>query len=173
LANDTKTPTEALVAECLDQSRNCLYASTNFFLWLKVLRGLRLTFVVVPLVFGSLATWTLLTTSDNAPLRLFVAVLAFLAGLLPTVYRALKFDDNVGLCAKLAAEFKNLQDRFRQCATVSSLKPYAEFEAEFRRLMTRLEKARRPSYTPPEWCFKRAQKKVQSGDYDPDPQPGR
>lgn len=42
---------------------------------------------------------------------------------------------------------------------------------EFRRVMKRLEKARQPSYTAPEWCFKKAQRKVQSGDYDPDPQP--
>ncbi len=108
MTTSAKTPTEALIAECLDQSRNCLYASTNFFIWLKVLRGLRLGFVIVPLVFGSLATWTLLTSAKDATLTLVVAVLAFLAGLLPTVYRALKLDDNVGLCAKLAAEFKNL-----------------------------------------------------------------
>lgn len=96
-------------------------------------------------------------------------MLAFFARLLPTVYRALKFDDIVGLCAKQAAEFKNLQDRFRQCAKIFSLKPFAEFEAEFRSLMKRLEKARLPSYTPPAWCFNLAQKKVKSGDYDPDP----
>jgi hypothetical protein len=100
------------------------------------------------LAFSALA---LLTASDSAGVKLIVAVLAFFAGLLPTVYRALKFDDNVGLCATQASEFKNLQDRFRQCAKISSLKPFMEFDAEFSSLMKRLEKARRPSYTPPEW----------------------
>jgi hypothetical protein len=163
-----KTPTEALVEECLDLSSSCLYTSTNFYIWLKVLRGLRTAFVIVPLVLGSLATWTVLTTLQSPGLKLLVAALAFFAGLLPTVYRALKFDDNVGLCAEQASEFKNLQDRFRQCAKISSLKSFSEFEAEFHPLMKRLEKARRPSYTPPEWCFKLAQRKVKSGDYDPD-----
>jgi hypothetical protein len=32
--------------------------------------------------------------------------------------------------------------------------------------MERMEEARRDSLTAPEWCFKQAQKKVQSGDYD-------
>jgi hypothetical protein len=60
------------------------------------------------------------------------------------------------------------KDRFRQCAKVSSLKSFEEFEAEFGTLMAQLENARRPSYTAPEWCFKAAQRKVQGGDYDPD-----
>jgi hypothetical protein len=164
-----KTPTEALVAECLDQSSNCLYASTNFFIWLKIIRGMRLFFIITPLVLGSFATGTLLTRSDSPSMKLTVAALAFLAGLLPTVYGALKLDDDVLQCTKSAAEFKNLQDRFRQCANISGLKPFDEFEAEFRSLMDRLEEARRPSYTPPEWCFRLAQRKVRSGDYDPDP----
>jgi hypothetical protein len=166
-----KTPTEALVAECLDQSGNCLYASTNFFIWLKIIRGLRMFFIITPLVLGSLATGTLLTRTESPGMKLTVAVLAFLAGLLPTVYGALKLDDDVIQCTKSAAEFKNLQDRFRQCANISGLKSFAEFEAEFRSLMDRLEEARRPSYTPPEWCFRLAQKKVKRGDYDPDTRP--
>jgi hypothetical protein len=31
--------------------------------------------------------------------------------------------------------------------------------------MNRLEKARSVSYTAPEWCFRRAQKKIAKGDY--------
>jgi len=44
------------------------------------------------------------------------------------------------------------------------------FEAEFRILMTRMDKARKNAETPPEWCFKEAQKKIKAGhmhhDYD-------
>ena len=167
-----KTPTEALIDECLDQSRNCTYTSTTFFIWLRWLRIIRLIFVVVPLVFGSLASWTLLTNADANAVRVLVAVFAFVAGLVPSIYSALKFDDGLTQCTTLAAEFKNLQDRFRVCAKVSSLKPYEECEAEFRALVERLENARRPSYTAPEWCFKAAQKKVRAGDYEPDKREG-
>jgi hypothetical protein len=120
---------------------------------------------------GSLASWKLLTQSNVDSVKVMVALLAFLAGVLPTIYRALKLDRHLTQCAELAAEFKNLQDAFRQCANISSLKSSSEFDADFHRVMKRLEKARQPSYTAPEWCFKKAQRKVQSGDYDPDPQP--
>ena len=91
---------EDAVAECLDQSRNCLYfheflsverccgvfrSRSSSFRWYVVSRNV-----------------VILTTSNSPTLRLVVALLAFLAGLLPTVYRA-ETDDNVGLCAKLAA----------------------------------------------------------------------
>ena len=163
-----KTPTETLVDECLDQAKNCTYTSTTFFIWLRCLRTIRLVFVVVPLIFGSLASWTLLTNADVDAVKILVAVFAFVAGLLPSIYSVLKLDDGLAHCTTLAAEFKNLQDRFRVCAKVWSLKPYEEFEAEFRALMDRLENARRPSYTAPEWCFKAAQKKIWAGDYEPD-----
>jgi hypothetical protein len=162
------SPTEAMVAECLIQSGNHVYTSAMFYIWLRTLRKIRTAFIVVPLILGSVATWTLLTQSQSQEVRVAVAVAAFIAGLLPTVYRALKFDDNIKTCETLAAEFKGLQDAFRQCATISSLKPFDEFEADFKATMNRLEAARRPSYTPPEWCFKEAQRKVKAGDYTPD-----
>ncbi len=161
--------TDAMVSECRDLSRNCIYTSTSLFIWLRFLRTLGIGFTIVPLILGSLASWKLLTKSDLDSVKVMIAALAFLAGVIPTIYRALKFDRRLSQCAQLAAEFKNLQDAFRQCASISSLKPFVAFDADFRRVMKRLEKARQASYTAPEWCFKRAQKKVQSGDYDPDP----
>jgi hypothetical protein len=160
-----------MVSECRDQSRNCIYTSTSFFIWLRFLRTVGLVLTVVPLILGSLASWKLLTQSDLDSIKLVIAALAFFAGIIPTISRALRLDRRITQCRELAAEFKNLQDEFRQCANISSLKPFSEFDADFRRAMKRLEQARKPSYTPPEWCFKRAQRKVQSGDYDPDPQP--
>ncbi len=91
---------------------------------------------------------------------------ALLAGLLPSIYAALKYDDELARCKLLTAEFKNLRDRFRQVALVSSLGPFDEFERDFEKLMERLEAARAHSYTAPEWCFRRAQEKIKSGHYD-------
>jgi hypothetical protein len=101
-----------------------------------------------------------------AGIKLFTAICAFLAGLLPAIYTALKLDDHLDESKHLAGEFKNLQDRFRQAALVSSRKPFAEFEADVKPLIDRLEQARATSLTAPEWCFKRAQKKIKKGDYD-------
>jgi hypothetical protein len=98
--------------------------------------------------------------------KVFTAICAFIAGLMPAIYSALKLDDHLEQCKTLAGEFKNLQDRFRQAALVSSKKSFTEFEADVKPLIDRMDEARGVSLTPPDWFFRRAQKKVKSGDYD-------
>ncbi len=102
---------------------------------------------------------------DATNTKVISAAAAFLAGLLPSIYSALKLDDKLRECTNAAAEFKNLQDRFRQAALVAAHKPFAEFETQFCALMDRFEAARKPSITPPERIFRAAQAKVKSGDY--------
>jgi len=155
-----------LALECKRLSESCLYTSTALFIWLRCLRTTRIVFVVVPLALGSIAGWQLLKESPVQSARLLTSICAFLAGLLPTVYAALKLDDHLKECKHLAGEFKNLQDRFRQAALVSSKKPSSDFEEDFQPLMKRLEEARAGSYTAPEWCFASAQGKIKKGDYD-------
>ncbi len=156
---------EQLIQECRRQSEGCLYTSTSLFIWLRTLRYLKVCFIVAPLILGSLASGKLLLSFGAESTKVFAAVCAFLAGLLPSIYAALKYEERLKECITLSAEFKNLQDRFRQAALVASAKPFTEFEAQFNKLMTRLEAARNSSFTAPEWCFKAAQRKVKSGDY--------
>jgi hypothetical protein len=155
-----------LILECKRESENCLYTSTSLFIWLRWLRGLRLVFLVLPLILGSLAGWKVLNATTSEPVTILVAVCAFVAGLLPSIHAALGLDESIGECARLAGEFKNLQDRFRQVALISSKKPIDAFENDFQALMQRLEEARRGSVTPPELIFRWAQKKVKTKDYD-------
>src|SRR4051794_16771412 len=129
----------ALAVECQRLSESCLYTSTQFFIYLRALRWIRIGFVVVPLVFGSLATWKVVEGADSYGAKWFAALCAFIAGLLPSIYSALKLDDRLAEAARLAAEFKNLQDRFRQAALVSALKKFADFEGEYSQLVQRLE----------------------------------
>ena len=68
----------------------------------------------------------------------------------------------------LTGEFTNLRDRFRQAALIASHRPFSDFDAEARQLMERLEKARSRALTPPEWCFKLAQRKHKAGHYSHD-----
>lgn len=159
---------EQLALECKRQAENCLYTSTSLFIWLRCLRIVRVAFVILPLALGSIAGWKLLTTSDLQSVKIVVSVCALIAGVLPSIYAALKFDDELERCKRLTGEFKNLRDRFRQAALISSLKSFDQFESDFQKLMERLEAARAHSYTPPEWCFRRAQKKIKAGDYDHD-----
>lgn len=159
------TKARELIRECERQAESCLYTSTSLFIWLRSRRRWKAFFTVTPLVLGTVASWQLLTSSDLESVKVFVSVCAFLAGLMPSIYSALKFDDSLEDCQRAAAEFKNLQDRFRQVAFVSSRKSFAEFENDFGALQTRLEQAREGSLTPPERFFKAAQAKVKSADY--------
>jgi hypothetical protein len=155
-----------LALECKRQWESCLYTSTSFLIWLRYLRAFKVVFIVVPLILGSLATWDILNGADLKSVKVFTSVCAFVAGLLPTIYSALKFDDHLEECRLLSGEFKNLQDRFRQAALISSRKPFGEFERDVAPLIDRLEKARATSFTTPEWCFKQAQQKIKQGHYD-------
>lgn len=160
------TRVDELVTECKRQVENCLYTSTSLYIWLRWRRSVRVIFIVLPLILGSFATWELVKRSDSVWMRYTASMAAFVAGLLPGIYAALKYDDDLEACKLSAAEFKNLQDRFRQVAIISSRKPFAQFEADFQAAMARMEKARQVGLTPPERFFKKAQKKVKSQDYD-------
>lgn len=155
----------ALREECFRLVDTCLYTSTSLFIWLRFCRFTKTFFLVVPLLLGSLSTWNVLTQTETPHTKSFTAICAFLAGVLPAVYAVLKMDRHLDQCCRLAGEFKNLQDRFRQAAEISSLKDFAIFEAEVQPFFKRLEKARSESFTAPEWCFRLAQKKVNRGDY--------
>lgn len=88
-----------------------------------------------------------------------------LAGFFPAIYSALEMGMHVQEIGRAASEFTNLRDRFRTLATVKVHDPFDEFNAAFEVLMDRKDAVRGSSPTAPEWCFKRAQKKMDRGDY--------
>jgi hypothetical protein len=67
--------------------------------------------------------------------------------------------------ARLAADFKALQDRFRRVAKITALGDVDEAEAALAELMDRMEVARSSSITPPEKYFEAAQRKIRDGHY--------
>jgi hypothetical protein len=166
----TTDPTAALIDECQRQSDNCGYTATTFIIRLRFLRRVRTFCVVAPIVTGALATWQVLADSPT-----LAAVFTLLTTVIPPSYRATKYDKEIEDYTLLAGEMTNLRDRFRQAGTVSSHKPFPEFEAEVKQFLDRLEKARSHAITPPEWCFKLARRKHKAGhykfDYDKKPAP--
>lgn len=107
--------------------------------------------------------------SGNEVLDALVAGLALLGVILPGALKAVKMDETINAYIQAAADFKVVEGALRRAADVWSHKPYEQFEQEARCALAALDKARENSLTPPEWCFRVAQKKVKSGDYDPDP----
>jgi hypothetical protein len=160
----TEDPKQALIDECQRQYENCNYTAVSFIIWLKVLRSIRTVLVVAPIAFGALATWKLL--ADNSAWA--AAVFTLLTTAIPPAYRASRLDASIDDYTQLAGEFTNLRDRFRQAAWISSHKAFADFEADAKPLIARLEKARSRALTPPNWCFKRAQRTIKADNYTHD-----
>lgn len=162
MSNDARIA--ELIFECQRQSESCNYTTVNFTIWLRFLRGARFVCQVSPIIFGALATWKVAAQSSPA----FGAVCALLATVIPPAYRASKLDTAIKDYAALAGEYANLRDRFRQMALIASHQEFAAFDAQAKTYFDRLEKARRLTYTPPEWSFWLAQRKIQKGHYKHD-----
>lgn len=156
--------TKNMIEECKRQEESCLYTAASLFEWLKSLRFWRVVFVVVPIIFGALATWPLFAKEPGY--EWLTGVCALLAGLAPAVYKALDLDVSLGVIADHAHKFKILQDHFRQAWRVSALEAPDEFKQKFSGLMSRMDEARSSSLTAPERFFKKAQEKIQAGHYD-------
>jgi hypothetical protein len=156
----------ALKRECLRQAESCLYTSTTFYNWLRSVRRWRRVFVIAPVILGAIAGWSVLDEPKNEVFTLITAICAFGAGIFPALFVALNLNMSIEEISRVAAEFKSLQDRFRQAAEIKSLGNYDEFEAVVEGLMDRLDAARGYSLTPPDKFFEAAQKKIYSGDYD-------
>lgn len=157
---------ETLRTECLEQARNTLYTSTSFYIWLRCLRLWRGLIWFAAVACGTVAASSIVSDFGwSAP---FVAGLTLAGALLPAVVKALNLDETIAAYSDLAAKFKNVEGRLGRAGRVWSEGSPELFEAEARSAFEDLDKARLVSLTPPEWCFKRAQKKIQTGDYDTD-----
>src|SRR5215203_7369044 len=104
-----------IIKECFRQSESCLYTSTSLYIWLRRVRWQNQIFIVAPIILGGIAGLTVLkgTISDWG-----IALLAFAASLFPALADALKMQTSVDEITRLAAEYKALQERFRQTANI-------------------------------------------------------
>lgn len=82
-----------------------------------------------------------------------------------SVYDALKLKGQSEEVGKYAAQFKVLQDRFRQAARITATGELAELESEFTALMGRMDAARAVSLTAPQRFFEAARKQIEGGNY--------
>ena len=156
--------TANLVKECQRQFDNCLYSAAALFIWQKYARVWRGVMLVAPIILGGFASSQLLLQVGREG-KLAGALCGVLAGIIPAVLKALNLDTHLDGVQRSATEFTNLRDRFRRAATVTSFAPFDEFKAEFEALSDRMDSARTTASPTPEWCFRRAQKKVSKGDY--------
>jgi hypothetical protein len=151
---------EALKRECRRQEESCLYTSTALFEWVKDLRVWRTVFIALPIVCAAVATSALL---KHCPWVTGIA--AFVAGVLPAIFKALDLDRDLAVITRFANTFKSLQDRFRQAGNITAFGDVEDFKKEFASLRSKLDDARMASIPPPERYFKRARAKISKGHY--------
>src|SRR5208337_1264048 len=154
----------ALKTQCAEQRERCQFTSASLFIWLRMLRKLRVAFVVVPIVCGALAGWDLLKGHDGG-FGVYTAILALFAGVIPAIYSALKLDEHLPTASRLAGEYKNLEILLGDLEKTGPFRRIDAFEAEYKGARDRLEKARAEAYTAPEYCFRAAKKKIDAGHY--------
>ena len=160
---DMKDARASLVAECAREEENALYTSTTFFIWLRFLKAIRAALWVGAAIGSTMAASHIL--SGNPDMKLFMAAASLAGVLLPGIGRALRLDTLIREYRDAAGKFKNLQGEFRRARLVWSKLEFVEFEGEARKLFRAMNDARKPSFTPPELCFRLARRKIKGGDY--------
>ncbi|WIW57341.1 SLATT domain-containing protein (plasmid) [Mesorhizobium mediterraneum] len=159
---DTRRKAEIAV-EALRQSESCLYTSTAIFIWLRRVRWQHKIVLLAPIVLTAIAGFSYV--KEWVPVWA-VALMAFLATLIPSLAEALEIQTHVEELKTKAAEFKALQDRFRRLAKITVLGNIDRAEAELSDLMDRMDVVRSGSITPPEKYYVAARDKIRGGDYD-------
>lgn len=155
----------ALRDECLRQEESCRYTAASLYVWQKHARVWKVAFIVAPILLGGIAGSQILGLLDEHWGKLVGLFCGLLAGFFPAIYSALEMGMRVEEIGRAAGEFTNLRDRFRTLASVKALEPFDEFNSAFEVLMDRKDAIRASAPTAPEWCFRRAQKKMDRGDY--------
>lgn len=156
---------QALVDECKRQEESCRYTAASLYIWQKHARLWKVAFIIAPIVLGGVAGSQILGLMEGGSGQIVGLFCGLLAGFFPAIYAALDMGMQVREIGRAAAEFTSLRDRFRQLANVTSLEPFNEFKAAFEVLMDRKDAVRNNAPAAPEWCFRKAQKKISKGDY--------
>lgn len=156
---------QALREECLRQEESCRYTAASLYVWQKHARVWKVAFIVAPIVLGGVAGSQILGLMEGGYGQVIGLFCGLLAGFFPAIYAALDMGMQVKEIGRAAAEFTSLRDRFRQLANVTSLGPFNEFKAASEILMDRKDAVGNNAPAAPEWCFRKAQKKINQGDY--------
>ncbi len=156
----------ALKKECGELAHNTIYTSTSFYIWLRWLKTIRSIIWIAAVICSTAAASAAI--SKKPDLEIMIAAFSLLGVILPGVMKALKLDETISSYEETAAAFKKAEGRLRRAANVWSNETFDEFKQKASIAISDLEEAQKASLTPPEFCFKAAQRKVQSGDYEPD-----
>jgi len=152
---------EALVRECRRREESCQYTHVALYLWAKESTNWHRLFIGGPAIAAVLAT-----SSIIADVKWLAAVFAITAGGLPALYDSLKLAVHYDKLVSLAADFRNLEERFRLTREVTRLKGLSEIDGEARGLFDAHDELRLRSLPIPDRVFERARAKIKAGRYE-------
>lgn len=159
----TRNLAEVLQQQCSEFRKDCLDANAALFIWLRMLRNIRVVLLIMPIICGAFASWSIL--KEKPQFATLTALLALIAGLIPAVYSALKLDEQLPKTARIQGEFRILEITFGELQNIGPAMEPDAFMKEYKDARVRLEKVHAESYTVPEWCFRRARKLIKSGHW--------
>ena len=99
----------------------------------------------------------------NGIIKYLIALSAFIAGVLPSIFSALKIEAKIEALDNAASKYKIMQGRFRRLRTISLYNN--TFQEEFNKAIEDIEELKSVGLTAPERYFIKAQKKIKKGDY--------
>ena len=158
---------KAIIQECKIQAESCQYTAAALYKWLAKAKRNNMLWNVVPIVFGAFASFSFL--QDFSPF--LASFLALVAGFLPSVYEKLELQEHTDEILAQAGQYKNLENRFKQSATVTALDTDKDtLKVEFATLMRQIEDLRARPLVIPEKYFQAGRKEIKDGRYKPDPE---
>jgi len=113
----------ALIAECEREEENCLYTSTSFYIWLRMLKTTRAGLWTLGAIGSIVSANSILRGRQDY--QVVMAALALAGVLMPGLIKAVQLDAAIKDYTAAAGSFKNLQGEFRRAAKVWSSKPFA------------------------------------------------
>lgn len=156
---------QAIVQECKIQAESCRYTAAALYEWLAEASFRNKLWNAVPILLGALASYGFLSNA----FPIFASFLAMLAGLLPSIYEKLELNAHTSEILAQAGQYKNLENRFKQAASITALDDDPEsLRVEFSALMRVAEDVRARPLVIPEKHFQAGRAKVQDGRYEPD-----
>jgi hypothetical protein len=160
------TARQEMVNECKRQWESCLYTSTALYEWSKSATFWNNVFVIVPIILSGIAAWSIIQKLDIIWVTWVTATFSLLSGVLSSIKESLNFHTKSSDLLKWASEYKNLQDRFRQAAKITSQLDFDVFAQEFKALMSQMDTLRLNNLPIPENHFSEARKKIKHGHYN-------
>jgi hypothetical protein len=157
--------TQAIVQECKIQADSCRYSAAALYEWLAEASFRNRLWNALPIALGALAGYGVL--SNDFPI--FASFLAMLAGLLPSISEKLELKAHTDEILTQAGQYKNLENRFKQAASITELDDDPEaLRVEFGAIMRMAEDIRARPLVIPEKHFQAGRAKVKDGRYEPD-----